>query len=175
MSHASASSESKSASSEQNGSGSPGSCGAVLQRVRWLPIGSCLGAGCGRAIRAGQSIHKQSNGTARWRLQHDGTYRLNTRQDGDIILSGSIVEYDRSHLSFQPTDIVTPRDYWLRLRAHVTAQERASGRVLLDREVVGHTTLRVTPDLASAERQAVPLAAEDLARNIAALLTEGAW
>jgi hypothetical protein len=111
----------------------------------------------------------------RKQFQQDGTYRLNTKQEGDIILSGSIVEYDRSHLSFQPTDIVTPRDYRLRLKAHVTAQERASGRVLLDREVFGHTTLRVTPDLASAERQAVPLAAEDLARNIAALLTEGAW
>jgi hypothetical protein len=111
----------------------------------------------------------------RKQLQRDGTYRLNTKKDGEIILSGTIIEYERSHISFQPTDIVTPRDYRLRIRAHIHAQERASGRVLLDREVFGHTTLRVTPDLSSAERQAVPLAAEDLARNIAALLTEGTW
>jgi hypothetical protein len=111
----------------------------------------------------------------RKQLQQEGTFRLNTKEEGDIILSGTIVEYDRSHLSLQRTDTLTPRDYRLHLRAHVTAQERASGRVLLSRDVVGRTTLRITPDLASAERQAVPLAAEDLARNITALLTEGEW
>jgi hypothetical protein len=111
----------------------------------------------------------------RRQLQQEGTFRLNTKEDGDIILSGTILEYDRSHLSLQRTDTRTPRDYRLHLRAHVTAQERASGRVLLSRDVVGRTTLRITPDLASAERQAVPLVAEDLARNITALLTEGEW
>jgi len=111
----------------------------------------------------------------RKQLQQEGTFRLNTQKDGDIILSGTIVEYDRSHISLQRADTLTPRDYRLHLRAHVTAQERATGRVLLSRDVVGRTTLRITPDLASAERQAVPLAAEDLARNITALLTEGEW
>jgi hypothetical protein len=108
-------------------------------------------------------------------LQQDGTYRLNTREESDIIVTGSVLEYDRAHISFQPRDILTPRDYRLRIRAHVTARERQTGRVLLDRDVVGHTTLRVTPDLSSSERQAVPLAADDLARNITALLTEGHW
>ena len=111
----------------------------------------------------------------RRQLQQEGTFRLNTRGDGDILVTGSVVEYDRSHLSFQPQDILTPRDYRLRIRAHVTARERNTGRILLDREVLGHTTLRVTPDLSSAERQAIPQAADDLARNITALLTEGTW
>jgi lipopolysaccharide assembly LptE-like protein len=111
----------------------------------------------------------------RKQLQQEGTFRLNTQKEGDIIVSGTIVEYDRSHLSLQPGDTLTPRDYRLQVRAHVTAQERGSGRVLLSRDIIGRTTLRITPDLASAERQAVPLAAEDLARNITALLTEGEW
>ena len=111
----------------------------------------------------------------RKQLQQEGTYRLDTRKEGDIIVSGTIVEYDRDNLSYQPEDILTPRDYRLRIKAHVTARERAGGKLLLDRNVMGHTTLRVTPDLSSAERQAIPLAAEDLARNITALLTEGSW
>jgi hypothetical protein len=111
----------------------------------------------------------------RRQLQEDGTFRLNTRGDSDVVVNGSIIDYDRSHLSFQPRDILTPRDYRLRIRAHVTARDRNTGRVLLDREVMGHTTLRVTPDMASAERQAIPQAADELARNIAALLTEGVW
>ena len=110
----------------------------------------------------------------RKQLQQEGTYRLDTRKEGDIIVSGTIVEYDRDNLSYQPSDLITPRDYRLRIKARVTARERA-GKVLLDRDVIGHTTLRVTPDLSSTERQAIPLAAEDLARNIAALLTEGSW
>ena len=111
----------------------------------------------------------------RRQLQQEGTFRLNTRGEADIVVTGSVIEYDRSNISFQPEDILTPRDYRLRIRAHVTARARTSGRVLLDREVLGNTTLRVTPDLSSAERQAIPQAAEDLARNITALLTEGAW
>lgn len=111
----------------------------------------------------------------RKQLQQEGTFQLNTHKDGDIIVSGTILDYDRSHLSLQPGDTLTPRDYRLQLRAHVTAQERGSGRLLLKRDIVGRTTLRVTPDLASAERQAIPLVAEDLARNITALLTEGEW
>jgi hypothetical protein len=111
----------------------------------------------------------------RRQLQQEGTFRLNTRGDSDVVVNGAIIDYDRSHLSFQPQDILTPRDYRLRIRAHVTARDRNTGRVLLDRDVMGHTTLRVTPDLASAERQAIPQAADELARNITALLTEGVW
>ena len=111
----------------------------------------------------------------RRQLQQEGTYRLDTRGQGDIVVTGEVVEYDRSHISFKPEDILTPRDYRLRIRAQVTARDRGTGRVLLDREVMGHTTLRVTPDLASAERQAIPQAADELARNITALLTEGSW
>jgi hypothetical protein len=53
--------------------------------------------------------------------------------------------------------------------------ERLGGKKVLDREVSGRTTVRVGSDLASAERQAIPLLAEDLAKNITALLVEGAW
>lgn len=111
----------------------------------------------------------------RRQLQQEGTFRLSMRDEGDIVVTGAIIEYDRSHLSSQPEDILTPRDYLLSIRAHVTARERGSGRLLLDREVAGHTTLRILPDLSSVERQAVPQAAEELARNITALLTEGEW
>jgi len=53
--------------------------------------------------------------------------------------------------------------------------ERATGKVLLDREVKGHTLVNVGSDFASSERQAAPLLAADLAQNIAELLTEGTW
>jgi hypothetical protein len=78
-------------------------------------------------------------------------------------------------LSFQPRDILTPRDYRVTIWAEVNARDRSSGKTLLTRRVRGHTTVRVGQDLVSAERQAIPLAAEDLARNITALLVDGEW
>lgn len=111
----------------------------------------------------------------RKRLQQDGTFRLATQQDGDIIVNGVIVEFRRSELSFQPSDIRTVRDYTVALRAQIKAVERSTGRTILDRPAYARTTLRVGADLASAERQAVPLLAEDLARNVTSLLVDGTW
>ena len=108
-------------------------------------------------------------------LQKDGTYRLDTRREGDIILSGSIVNYDRIQLSFQPTDILTPRQYRVVITAQVTARERLSGKVVLNRKVSGQSTLFVGPDLPSADRQVLPLVADDLAKNITGLLVDGEW
>jgi hypothetical protein len=61
------------------------------------------------------------------------------------------------------------------ITAHVTARDHTTGKVLLDKNVNGFTLVQVGTDLTDAERQALPLLAEDLARNITALLTEGAW
>jgi hypothetical protein len=108
-------------------------------------------------------------------LQQDGTYRLSTRGESDLVLDGVITDYNRSALTFQPNDILTVRDYVVRLTAKITARERGTGRVLLDREVTGRTTIRVGADEASAERQALPLLADDLAKNATSLLVDGTW
>ena len=111
----------------------------------------------------------------RKQLQQDGTYTLNTSGDGDVIVTGVITAFERSGLSYQPNDVLTVRDYELSMRAIVTARERGSGKVLLEREVAGRTSLRVGKDLASAERQAIPMLADDLARRTTSLLVDGAW
>lgn len=111
----------------------------------------------------------------RRQLQQDGTYSLDTHNEGDIVLNGTIVSYERRSLSFQSRDVLTPRDYRLTITARVTAQDRISGKVLLDREITGHSDIRIGADLASAERQALPIVAADLARNATALLVDGTW
>jgi hypothetical protein len=58
---------------------------------------------------------------------------------------------------------------------HVTARDRQSGRLILDKDVKGHTFVHIGNDLASAERQALPVLAEDLAQNITELLTSDRW
>jgi hypothetical protein len=108
-------------------------------------------------------------------LQQDGTYRLDTRGEADIVVNGTIIKYDRAGISYNPNDIETVRDYYITLTARVIAVDRASGATLIDRPVSGKTTVRFTGDLPSAERQAAPLLAEDLARNVTSLLVDGTW
>lgn len=111
----------------------------------------------------------------RRRVQEDGTFKLATQNDGDIVLLGEITDYRRRELSFQPSDIVTVRDYQIIMTVHAVARDRTSGKVLMDRNISGKTTIRVANDLNSAERQAMPLIADDLARNLVGVLADGDW
>ena len=108
-------------------------------------------------------------------MLRDGTYRIETDGDCDIVVSGTIVDYDRRTIALQSQDALSPRDYRLVVTAQVTARERVTGKVLLDRRVQGYSDIRIGSDQASAEREAVPLVAEDLARNATALLVDGTW
>lgn len=113
----------------------------------------------------GQALREQ--------IQRDGTFRLQTRGEGDILLSGTVVKYDRQFISVKAGDALTPRDYRILITARIVARERGSGRVLLDRELVGRTEVRAGADLHSAEREAIPMAAEFLATSALTLLADG--
>jgi hypothetical protein len=111
----------------------------------------------------------------RERLQTDATFHLATHGPGDVVVSGIIRGYEREGLGYLNTDVATPQNYRISIVAHVTARERATGKLLLDKDVKGHTLVSIGADLASAERQSMPILADDLAQNITELLTEGAW
>ncbi len=111
----------------------------------------------------------------RERLQVDATYRLATGTPGDLVIRGVIRSYEREGLGFLNQDSVATANFRVGVTVHVTVQERATGKVILERDVKGHTLVNVGPDFASSERQSEPLLAADLAQNIAELLTEGAW
>lgn len=108
-------------------------------------------------------------------LMQDGTYKLNTHDDGDVILTGVITAYTRSEISAQPTDVVAVLDYEITMTTQVTARDRNTGKVLFEHAVTAHAPLRAGTDLTSAERQAIPLLTDDLARRATALLVDGTW
>ena len=170
-----------------------------MDRFRWLPLwllalalsgcaGYQLGPTNGVAAR-GKSVQVMpfSNQTMEPRLgeavtaqlrkqvQRDGTYELASRDDGDIVVSGVVLNYVRIPLSFQPSDALTVTDYSLKMTAQVTARERGSGKVLFSQPVTGSTLVIVGSDLTSAERQALPLLAADFAKNATAALADGKW
>jgi hypothetical protein len=108
-------------------------------------------------------------------LQRDGTYRLATREDADIVVSGVITRYARHELSLVPTDVLTVQDFRVSMTAHVTARERASGKVLFNSPVTGSALVRVGADLSSGERQALSQIADDFAKKVISLLADGTW
>lgn len=108
-------------------------------------------------------------------FQTDGTYSLATSRPGDIVVSGIITSYTRAGLSYLSSDVLTANNYQIAMIAHVVVRERATGKLLLDKNVTGYTLVHVGSDLHSAERQAMPLLADDFARKVTQMLTEGAW
>ncbi len=108
-------------------------------------------------------------------LQRDGTFQLSTHGDPDLVMTGTLTRFHRDEVTLSSKDILTVRDYRLVLTAQVTVRERSTGKALLNQAVSGYTLVRVGADLTSAERQALPLLAGDLARNAIALLAEGKW
>src|SRR5437899_9186455 len=67
-------------------------------------------------------------------LQRDGTYSLATHNDGDIIVSGTLMRYQRYEVSFASQDILTVRDFRLVLSAAVTARERSTRKIIFERD-----------------------------------------
>jgi hypothetical protein len=110
----------------------------------------------------------------REQLQVDTTYHLSDDQ-ADIVLTGVITGYARQGLSFSSEDVLTASNYRVSIVAHIKARDSHTGKLLLDKDITGYTLVHVGTDLASAERQALPLLAEDLAQKVTEQLSEGAW
>jgi hypothetical protein len=111
----------------------------------------------------------------RKQLQQDGTFRLETSGRPDILVSGEITRFDRSGLSYVAGDVLTPQEYTLSMQARVVAVDVSSGKTLMNRTVQGSTFLRIGTDEYSAERQAIPLLTDNVAREAIALLVDGSW
>jgi hypothetical protein len=108
-------------------------------------------------------------------LQQDGTFHLKTSGSPDILVSGEITRFDRTGLSFQRYDVLTPQEYTLTMQAHVKAVDVNTGKVFINRTVQGYTYIRIENDEFSAERQAIPLLTDSLAHNAISLLVDGQW
>jgi hypothetical protein len=110
----------------------------------------------------------------RQKIQRDGTYRLATHNDADIIVTGVLTKYDRHELNFEPHDVLTVQDYRVSVTAHITARNLATGNSMTFTNTA-FTLVRVGSDLTSAERQAMPVLADELAKNVTDELVDGSW
>jgi hypothetical protein len=111
----------------------------------------------------------------RRQVQVDGTFHLETAGSPDIWVTGEIKKYDRTPLSYATNDILTPQEYVLGMDTHVVAREASTGRVVYDQVIHGTSYLRIGEDLAAAEREAIPVLTDVVARTTVDQLADGKW
>jgi len=110
----------------------------------------------------------------RQNIQRDGTYRLATHNDADVVVTGVLTKYTRHELNFEPHDVLTVQDYRVSVTAHITARNLATGSTMTFTNIA-YTLVRVGSDLTSSERQAMPVLADELAKNVTDELVDGSW
>lgn len=111
----------------------------------------------------------------RHRLQQDGTYRLVSAGEADVVVRGEILEFRRRPLSFQPRDVRLTRDEELEVTVHLVAADHLAGTNLVDREVTARVEVRLEGNQTSAERQALTQLARDFADRAVPLIVDGVW
>lgn len=122
-------------------------------------------------------IEEQITNSLIRQFQMDGSIRILSDSSAEAILLGEIISWERRPLRFRRDNVLIVREYRLIIGARITLQDR-NGTVLMRRKrIEGETTFFVREsatgdDLVSAERQAFPVAADDLARNIVTQVVE---
>lgn len=107
------------------------------------------------------------------RFQSDGTLRVDSVANADVVVTGEIIRYHRNELRSRRTETGTPREYRVSIDARIEARDRVTGQVILKpTTVTGRSDVFIGNDLQSAEEQILPLIADDLAKQVVSLLAE---
>jgi hypothetical protein len=107
------------------------------------------------------------------RFQTDGTLRIESVANADIVLTGEITQYQRHELRSLQSQVGAPREYRVTIDARIEARDRVTGKIVLAPTIVsGSADTFIGDDLQSAEQQVLPLVADDLAKRVVTLLAE---
>jgi len=105
-------------------------------------------------------------------LQQDGTYKIGSDNDADAVLKGEITRIDRLPARSVRGNVLLTQEFNLRMEVRYTVAAR-DGTALAGGRAGGATSFFVTTDPTTDERQALPLATEDLANQLVTQLSEG--
>lgn len=106
-------------------------------------------------------------------FQEDGTYRITGDDGADAILYGTIAEIRRTPARSVRGDTLATREFNLFVRVNYRVIRVDTGEVLDENQAVGRTSFFVSADLQQDQRQAIPLALEDLAVTLVSQVAEG--
>jgi hypothetical protein len=105
-------------------------------------------------------------------FHQDGTFRIANEDQADAILKAEIVAVGRSPARSVRGNVLSTTEFNLNLVVKYSLVGR-DGKVLSPGQASGSTSFFVGSDVSTDERQAMPLAAEELARHLVSQLSEG--
>jgi len=112
-------------------------------------------------------------GTVIKQLQQDGTYRIANEANADAILKGEIVRVGRSPARSVRGNVLSTTEFNLTVQVNYTLVGRDGKPLGTAGSAAGSTSFFVGTDVSTDERQALPLAAEELAGHLVSQLSEG--
>lgn len=112
-------------------------------------------------------------GTVIKQFQQDGTFRVANADAADATLKGEIVGVSRSPARSVRGNVLSTTEFNLTVTVKYTLLGRDGKPLGSGGAVSGSTSFFVGSDVSTDERQALPLATEELARHLVSQLSEG--
>jgi hypothetical protein len=106
-------------------------------------------------------------------LQQDGTFQIASGENADATLTAEINRINRSPARSVRGNVLATTEFNLGLIVKYTLIGRDGQPLAPQEQVSGTTSFFVSTDVTTDERQALPLATEDLATRLVAQLSEG--
>ena len=106
-------------------------------------------------------------------FQQDGTFRIASEENADAILKAEITRIERNPSRFVRGNVLATSEFTLLLHVRYSLIGKHGEVLAPPSEANGSTSFFVGTDVTTDERQALPLATEQLATNLVSQLSEG--
>lgn len=106
-------------------------------------------------------------------LQQDGTYQITTAAKADAVLEGTVVAINRGAVRSVRGNVLATNEFNLSITVAYTLRNKNGTPAVGPAAISGGTSFFVGTDVTTDERQALPLASEDLAVRLVSQLSEG--
>ncbi len=106
-------------------------------------------------------------------FQQDGTYTITTPDKADAVLDGVVISVARGPVRSVRGNVLATTEFNLGINVGYTLRDRSGKALVGPGTITGGTSFFVGRDVTTDERQALPLAAEDLAVRLVSQISEG--
>ena len=106
-------------------------------------------------------------------LQQDGTFQVTNGDKADATLNGEVYRIARTPARSVRGNVLATTEFALTLSVKYSLTGKNGEQLAAANEAIGTTTFFVSSDVTTDERQALPLATEDLATRLVSQLSEG--
>jgi len=106
-------------------------------------------------------------------IQEDGTYEVTGADQADAIVVGTIQSVDRTKARSLRGNVLASSEFNLRITISFRIERPNTSQLMGQKVVEGDTSFFVGNDVASQEREAIPLGVQDAATQFVSYLSEG--